>query len=166
MRALAVLALGLLAACGDGLSDAEKQAKDEADVAFIENLEPKNPPPEPIDPQPIGYPDIEQHQIYGASCAFAPGDGIGAVLIAEDQSAWLKLEGRMLRLASDPGSAKNPFGTWAHYDGKEYSARIEIDQATAEQAGDEVVDYSGKLAIEDPFGQLVYSASGTVQCGA
>lgn len=166
MRAVVVLALGLLAGCGDGMTDAEKQAKDEADVAFVENLEPKNPPPKPIDPQTIGYPDIEQHQIYGASCAFAPGDGIGAVLIAENQSAWLKLEGRMQRLASDPGSAKHPFGTWEHYDGKEFSARIEIDQESGKQTGDEVVNYSGKLAIEDPYGQLVYAASGTVQCGA
>jgi hypothetical protein len=166
MRVALVLSLLLLAGCGSEMSDAEKKAKEEADVAFVNGLQAKDPPPKPILPQTIGYPDIEQYKLFGATCAFAPGNSIGAIVVALDDTAWLKLEDHMVRLAADKGGEKLPMGTWRHYDGKEYSLELELQQRTAKTSASQTVNYPGELEVRDAYGQLVYGAKGTVQCGA
>ena len=166
MRAWPLLFPVLLAACGSGMSEAERKARDEADVAYVEGLQAKNPPPKPILPQAIRYPDIEQYKLFGANCAFAPGDSIGAIVVAMDDTAWMKLDDDMVRLAADKGGEKLPMGTWRHYDGKEYSLELVIERAAATSPATETVNYPGTLAVRDSYGQLVYSAKGTVQCGA
>jgi hypothetical protein len=161
MRALLLVSMVLLASCGDGMTDAEKQAEDEADVAFVNQLEAKDPPPEPILPQTIGYPDIERYKLYGASCAFADG-GIGAIVIALDNTAWIKLDGKMTRLAADVGGKNLPMGAWERYNGKEYSLQLTVGEGKA--AASETVNYPGTLSVYDAYKQLVYRSKGTVQC--
>lgn len=162
MRAALLISLVLVAACSDGLTDAEKKAKDEADVAYVEQLEAKDPPPEPILPQTIGYPDIERYKLYGASCAFADGDSMGAIVLALDDTAWMKLDGRMTRLAADNGGKKLPMGAWERYNGKEHSLQLTVGAGT--KAASEAVNYPGTLSVYDAYKQLVYRSQGTVQC--
>jgi hypothetical protein len=162
MRAAVLLPLMILTACSDGMTDAQKQAKDEADVAYVNQLEAKDPPPEPILPQTIGYPDIERYKLYGASCAFADGDSMGAIVVALDNTAWIKLNGRMTRLAADNGGKKLPMGAWEKYNGKEYSLKLAVGEGT--KAASQAMNYRGTLAVYDAYKQLVYSSQGTVQC--
>ena len=166
MRAALFLSLLLLAGCGSEMSEAEKKAQEEADVAFVEGLQAKDPPPKPILPQAIRYPDIEAYKLFGANCAFAPGGSIGAIVIAMDETAWMKLDDEMVRLAADKGGEKLPIGTWRHYDGKEYSLELEVQRAAATSQASQTVNYPGELEVRDAYGQLVYGAKGTVQCGA
>jgi hypothetical protein len=166
MRTVLLLSLLLLAACGGEMTDAEKKAKEEADVAYVEGLQSKDPPPKPILPQMIGYPDIEAYKLFGVHCAFAPGDSIGAVVFAMDETAWMKLDGKMTRLAADKGGEKLPMGAWRHYDGKEYSLELAIERTAATSPASQTINYPGELAVRDAYGQLVYGAKGTVQCGA
>src|SRR5690606_23120878 len=113
-----------------------------------------------------GYPDIEQYELFGATCAFAPGDGIGAIVIAMNQTAWMKLDDDMVRLAADKGGEKLPMGTWRHYDGKEYSLELQVERTAARSSASQTVNYPGELEVRDAYGHLVYGAKGTVQCGA
>jgi hypothetical protein len=166
MRAFVLLPLVLLAGCGGGMSDAEKKAQDEADVAYVEGLEANDPPPKPILPQTIGYPDIEAYKLFGAHCAFAPGGSIGAIVITMEETAWMKLDDEMVRLAADKGGEELPMGTWRHYDGKEYSLELAVERAAATSPASQTLNYPGELAVRDAYGQLVYGAKGTVQCGA
>jgi hypothetical protein len=166
MRAALLLPLLVLAGCGDGMTDAEKKAKENADVAFVAGLQSKDPPPEPIDPQVIGYPDIEEYKLFGASCAFAPGDSIGAVVIAMDDTAWMKLEGRMVRLAADKGGKSLPMSAWEDYDGKAYSLHLAVDRTAAADGGIDAVKYPATLAVHDAYDQLVFGSKGIMQCGA
>jgi hypothetical protein len=166
MRIVLLVSLLLLAGCGDGMTDAQKKAKDDADVAYVEGLQAKDPPPKPILPQAIGYPDIEAYKLFGAHCAFAPGNSIGAVVFAMDETAWMKLDGKMVRLAADKGGEKLPMDTWRHYDGKEYSLELAVKRTAATSPATQTVNYPGELAVRDAYGQLVYGAKGTVQCGA
>ncbi len=165
MRAFLLVCSLLLAGCGDQMSNAEQKAKDDADVAYVAGLQAKDPPPKPILPQAIGYPDIEQYKLFGATCAFAPGDSIGAIVLAMDETAWMKLEDKMVRLAADQGGEKLSMGTWRHYDGKEYSLELTIERTAATSPATETVNYPGTLAVRDAFGQLVYGSKGTLQCG-
>lgn len=166
MRTSLLLPVALLAGCGSGMTEEERKAKEEADVAFVQGLQAKDPPPKPIEPQTIRYPDIEEYNLFGANCAFAPADSLGAVVIAMDDDAWMKVDDEMIRLAADTGGAKLPMGTWKHYDGKEYALDIDIGQASASPAASGTATYPGSLEVRDAFGQLVYGAKGTVQCGA
>ena len=156
-----LLALAL-AACAGEPSAAEKKAADDRAIAEVEAVQSQRPPPRKLDPEPIVFADIQRFSLFGAGCAFAPGGSLGAVLLTREKVAYLKLADRMVRFASDPGSAKLPLGTVSRYVGKEYAASL----TRADGSPDGAVRFSGHLTITDPFDQVVYGADGLIQCGA
>jgi len=156
-----VLALALTA-CADGPTAAEKKAADDRAVAKVEAVQKQRPPPRMLEPEPILFGDIQRFSLFGAGCAFAPGGSLGAVLLTREKVAYLKLQDRMVRFASDPGSAKLPLGTVSRYVGKEFAAAL----TRADGEDGEAVRFAGHLTITNPFDQVVYDADGLIQCGA
>ena len=154
--------LALLAACSPQKTAAEKRAEDDRAIAQVNAAQAIKPPPKPIDPQPILFGDIQKYDLFGAGCAFAPGDSMGAVLLTRDKVAYLLLNGRPARFASDPGSAKLPLDTYSRYVGKEMA--LSLTRATG--AADEATRWAGHLVVTDPLDQVIYEADGQVQCGA
>ena len=167
-RAIAV-ALGVLilvAGCGEKKSAAEKRAEDDRAITQVNAAQEVKPPPKPIDPQPILFGDIQKFNLFGAGCAFAPGDSMGAVLLTRDKVAYLLLNARPVRFASDPGSTKLPLGTFSRYVGKELALSL---TRTGDEAGPETGEatrWAGHVVVTDPYDQVVYQADGQVQCGA
>ncbi|WP_435200772.1 hypothetical protein [Qipengyuania sp. 902] len=161
MRIAIPVALLALAACAAEPSEEERQAA----VAEVEANQ--TPAPEELALEPIGYPDIEQNDLYGAGCNFAPdGGGMGAVAIAMAEEGYLKRKGEILTFAADSGSTELPYLARSKYDGKAYSFSLAIDEASETPTGMETSDYSGELTVEDQYGSVVYQATGIVQCGA
>ena len=161
-----LLALALLAACTPQKSAAEKRAADDRAIAQVNAAQEVKPPPKPIDPQPILFGDIQKFNLFGAGCAFAPGDSMGAVLLTRDKVAYLLLNARPVRFASDPGSTKLPLGTYSRYVGKELALSL---TRTGDEAGPETGEatrWAGHVVVTDPYDQVVYQADGQVQCGA
>lgn len=156
----------LLAACaGDEPTAAERNAQEEADIAAVEQAQ--EIPPQPITLQPIGYPDIEKHNLFGAGCAFAAqGGGLGALALATDGAAHIKVGGAIERLAPDPGSPELPLGARGKYDGKRYSILLDIAEGEGEQEGIETVNFPARLVVRNERDQVVYEASGISQCGS
>ena len=155
----------LLAACAREPTPAEKAAQDARDIAEVEAVQKIKPPPQPIAPEAILFPDIQQYDLFGAGCAFAPGGSIGAVMLSREKVAWMKLEGRLVRFASDPGSAALPLGTWSRYAGKEWALALTRTEGEGEASGSESRQWPGRLVVTDAFGQAVFEAAGLVQCG-
>ena len=151
-----------LAGCADEPTAAEKKAADDRAIAQVEAAQKQKPPPQMLEPQPILFGDIQRYNMFGAGCAFAPEGSMGAVLLTREKVAYVKLADRMVRFASDPGSAKLPLGTVSRYIGKEFAASL---TRTDGEEG-EAVRFSGHLTITDPFDQVVYDADGLIQCGA
>lgn len=169
MRArLLVVSMLALAACKAEPTPAEKAAADARDVAEVEALQHQKPPPRPIAPQTIGYPDIAKYNLFGPGCAFAPQGGLSAILLTQPKRAIIKLEGVLQQLASDPGSSpKMPFGTHNRYVGKAYAVDLEqIGGGDGPVRQDETGNLAVKLTITDPYDQTVFSAPGMVQCGS
>lgn len=167
MRGLYALGLLLLlGACEDELSPEERAARDARDVAAVEAGNSTNPPPQPISPQVIGYPDIEKYNLFGAGCSFAPGTSMGAIVLAMDDTAYIKLEGEIIRLASDTGSSDLPLGAHTQYDGKEYQIELALEEDEGVLSGEETMTYPGFAIIRDANDQVVYQADGAMQCGA
>ena len=161
MRKAIPMALLALAACSAEPSEEERQAV----VAEVEANQ--APAPEELALETIGYPDIEQHELYGAGCNFAPdGGGMGAVAIAMAEEGYLKRKGEILTFAADSGSRELPYLARSKYDGKAYSFSLAIDETSEAPTGMETSDYSGELTVEDQYGGVVYQATGIVQCGA
>lgn len=161
MRIAIPVALLALAACSAEPSEEERQAA----VAEVEANQ--TPVPEELALEPIDYPDIEQNDLYGAGCNFAPdGGGMGAVAIAMAEKGYLKRKGEILTFAADSGSTELPYLARSKYDGKAYSFLLAIDEASEAPTGMETSDYSGELTVEDQYGGVVYQATGIVQCGA
>ena len=167
MKALTIMPLMALAlaGCGEEKTAQERAAENAAAVAEVEKYQ--EAPPEMLAPQPILYPDIEKHGLFGAGCNFLPeGGGMGAVFLGMADGAAMKKGGEILRFAADKGSRNNPLGSWRKYDGKDYSAELEIGQGQGEQVGSETVNFPARLVVRDGKDRVVYESAGTAQCGS
>lgn len=166
MRPALPIAL-LLAACGGEPepTDAEKIARDEAKIAAVKQAQ--DIPPEPVTLQPIAYSEIEKHDLLGASCAFGSEDeSPGALVLAMDRGAFIKVDGELMRLAPDPGSPELPLGARGKYDGKEHSLILDVAEGEGEQQGIETTDFPARLTVRNRRDQVVYAASGKARCGS
>ena len=157
-----MIAVLLLAACAPDQTAAEKRAEEDRAIAQVNAAQAAKPPPQMIAPQPILFADIQQHKLFGAGCAFAPGGSMGAVLLTRAKVAYIKLDDRPVRFASDPGSAKLPLDTFSRYVGKEMALSLTRSTGDADQA----TRWAGHLVVTDPLDQVIYEADGQVQCGA
>lgn len=159
-------AVVLLAACGGAEpTAAEKAAQEEADIAAVEQAQ--DIPPEPVTLEAIAYPDIEKHDLFGASCAFAPeGGGMGALALAMEKGAFIKVDGQIERLAPDIGSPQLPLGARGKYDGKRRSLILDIAEGEGEQDGMETMRFPARLVVRNDRDQVVYETSGFAQCGS
>ena len=165
MRVLIAISLLSLAACGPDMSPAEKAEEDARGVAAVEQANNAEPPLEPVTLEPILYPDIERYDLFGMSCAYAPGTSLGARVIARENDAFIKIGDEVIRLAADPGSRELPMRSRTLYTGKEYSLRLEIGE-DGTQSGIETVSYEGAAYLRDRWGRVVFEGAGTVQCGS
>lgn len=165
-RRVALLLPLSLAACSEPeLTPAQQDAAEERKIAAVEAAQ--NIPPEPVALEPIAYSDIEQHNLFGASCAFTAEDAGDRVLaLAMERGAYIKFDGRMHRLAPDAGSPVLPLGARGQYAGREYAMVLDLAEGEGEQSGMETVDYPARLELRDGRDQVVFGASGVVQCGS
>lgn len=162
MRAKIIMALGaasLLASCGDN-SDPAQNAADVAEVEAINNAA------QPISPERISYTDIETNNLFGAGCGFAPENSIAVLFLAQEERGFLKLDGDILALAPDKGSARLPVSSYAKYDGKDYVVELSLDATKAAQEGIELAKWPGRMTVHDANGRTVYESTGLVGCGS
>lgn len=169
---LLVLAM-MVAACTDDVSDAEQESENAALAERVREANDAGPPLDQVVPETIDYPDMEANDLLGTSCSYAPGTSMGVRVIARESDAWMKIDGELMRFAADPGSRELPAKTRTSYNGTEYSLRLEIGDAEAE--GDAVAEGEGEtedtvlegtMWLYDRWDRVVYTGSGTVNCGA
>jgi hypothetical protein len=169
MRARPLLALLLLWGCGQEseLSPHDKAAQDGRDIAMVEDAQNINPPLQPIHLQPILYADLEKDGLFGASCAFMPhADNGGITALAREGAGWLKLDGRLHKLAADKGSGKLPFGAFSRYDGRELAIELTLENTEPMSSTAEEIDRRGAMIIRDAYARPVYKAKGMVYCSS
>lgn len=156
MRALALLALALVAGCGDDITPAEKARRDARDVATVEDAQKQRAPAQPIALQAIPKPEQALIPPEGKGCVFVPKDALAGDPIAlfGSETGHIRVDGRLLLLAPDTGSAKVGGGAWRKYVGKTHWVDVE-----ASAAGD------GWIAVNDPQDRKVYFAPGELRCG-
>lgn len=163
MRWTLVFLTVAVAACGP--TPEEEEAARKQAVAEVEANQ--VPPPEKLILDPIRYPEIEKHQLYGAGCSLVPdGGGMGAVVIAMAEEGYLIRDGELLRFAADAGSAELPYLARRKYTGLAYSFTLDIDQGSGQKSGMETSDYRGTLTVRDNYDRIVFKADGLTQCGA
>lgn len=150
MRRQFLLPLALLAACGPEPEPAEEPA----------SLSTTN-----ITLQPIGWPDIEKADLFGAGCSFAEGKGIATHFVAMDEGGYFKKDGALVMLSADANSPELPYLARQVYSNEAYWVQLTVS-GEGRVRGPETTDYDGALTIRDGEGQLVYSADGMVECGA
>lgn len=166
MRAFWVLPLALAAAaCGDdGPSPREQALRDEADVEAVKAAQ--EPPPTPVTPEKILYPDIEKYNLFGAGCNFAPQGSMGAIALAQPAHGYMKIDGKLVPFAPDAGSGDLPLGTKGKYTAGAWSFMLDIGEGEGEQDGIETVNFPAKLVLRNDRDQVVYESTGVAQCGS
>lgn len=164
MHRIALAAVALLAGCSEAGKENDA-AQDARDIAMVNAAQDAKPPARPIAPEPILFFDITKNRLYGSGCNFVPeGGGMGAVLLAQPDRAIMKLNGNIVTLASDPGSAQLPQGSWSRYTGKAFALVLTEDSGTPRTRNGVVETFRGELVVTDPHDQVIYRAPGTAQC--
>ena len=147
-------------------------------------------PVDRIEPEPLTFRKLSEHDLFGAGCNFTPDASEELVFVADQSRAHFLLENRLVGMSPDVGSRELPYGVRTEYDGLTHSAEIWLAMDTeqpqeteqvqdseqaidAEQPQDteqlqapEVTYYRGTLEIRDPRGRHAYSATGQWECGA
>ena len=165
MRYLPVLALALVAACGDD-APSDKAAQDRRDVALVEQANKALPPVEEVVPEPIGASDLERFDTSGAACNYAPGTSFGTLVIARKDDAFVKIAGKVQRFAADPGASELPAGTRSLYNSRELVLKLAVNGGQKTAGTQQASDYEGSIALLDPHGRVVYQGSGLARCTA
>lgn len=160
-----VLATLLLASCGDGLSPEEQAIQDERDIKLVEETNDTPPPLKPVIPQAIGFPEIEQYDLFGKACNYAPGTSFGTLVVAREADAYMKIDGAMVRFAADPGARELAIRTRSVYNSLGYTLRLELE-GEGEQSGPDQTNYEGTVTLRDGYGRVVYEGAGLAQCGS
>lgn len=115
--------------------------------------------------EPILFPDITGGKLYGSGCNFVPSDGgMGAYALALDKHAYVKLGGKIVTLDPDEGSAPMPKKGWSRYTGGGYTLTLARDEGAPDKQAGLVDMLKGSLSLADSAGQVVYKASGDIQC--
>ena len=160
MRCLLPLMILALAACSD-----KPGQSDQAAIAQVKAAQDARPPAKPIDPQPIGYFDIRDNKLIAAGCNFvADGGGMGATALAQGERAVIKLDGHIVVLAADKGSARLPQEAWSRYSGKQYALSLTRIEGGKSIVNGAVEMFDAHLTITDPHDQVVYDSKGSAQC--
>ncbi|MXO48415.1 hypothetical protein GRI69_09115 [Erythrobacter vulgaris] len=160
-----VLALPFVLLACDEPSPAEEEAARQQAVAEVKANQ--KPPPEELVLDPIRYPEIEKHDLFGAGCSFVPdGGGLGAVAIGMADKGYMIRKGELMVFAADMGSAELPYLARRKYDGREFSFSLDLDEGEGTQIGYETTDYRGTLTVTDGTNAVVYKSEGLTQCGA
>ena len=161
MRGMVAFALAawLLAACSEELTPEEQARQDERDIAMVERANEAMPPLQQVTPEPLLYPDIERHDLYGEACSYAPGTSLGTRVLAREADAFVKIDGEVERLAADPGSRELPMRSRSLYNGRNYSLRLQL-----ESEGEGESSYEGTVQLFDKYGRVVYEGSGHAEC--
>jgi hypothetical protein len=122
------------------------------------------PPATPtLDAQPITYMDIESAKLTGPSCNYAAGHSMGAVVMAMDDAAVMKIGGALKRFTLDPQCDKLEKGTGSRYVAPGYVLDLAVKkESRSEQA--RKVGFAGSVKLSDGQGRVLYSTDGDVQC--
>src|SRR5690606_38926177 len=169
-RWAATAALLLLAGGGESATPEEQAMEDARDIAQVHAANEVMPPLRLVSPEPILLPDIERYDLYGDACNYAPGTSFGTRVIAREADAFMKIDGEVVRFASDPGSRELPMGSRTLYTSREYALRLTVEEQEApddeSDRTDSPTDFEGTVTLRDRFGRVVYEGVGLAQCKA
>lgn len=130
----------------------------------------KAPPPPPpplatIQPEPIGYFDIKNNELYGAGCNFAAeGGGMSALVLAQEKEAILKLKGQIVRIPADKKSQILPETARTRYLGPDRILILAPLPGAKPIENGVIQSLATSLTILDPQGRIQFFAKGVVQC--
>lgn len=147
MRWTILVASLALAGCGGA----------EEPVAEVEEADPA--------PERILYSDIEENGLFGASCAFAAGGGLGAIAIAMQDAGFIKYDGEIVRLPPyGEGHSLNP--PEINYSGENYAFSLRLDEESERPRESGGREFDAQLQVRARDGTTVYESDGLAQCGA
>lgn len=162
-----ILALAVpLAACGSAPSPHDKAREDAAAIAEVKAAQDDRPPVAAITLLPLGTSAAEKYDGGGSGCSLTVSPDGAAVLALGPRRAVIKTGPYPTMLASDPGSAKMPLDTWAHYVGKDLSVTVEKGAGTGAVPGVDALEWPARVTVRDAWDRMVYTGSGTLRCGA
>ncbi len=166
LRLLGLAAVIALGGCGQTVSPEEKKQRDAADVAAVEAMQKIVPPIKPLALQAITLEEITAKNLSGAGCSFSTTTAAQPIVLALVGRAVIKQDDHIDLLISDNGGAKLEAGAWEHYVGKDNTLTLKRTPGDGTPGVAVSTQYAGELIVRDAWERIVYSARGTINCGA
>ena len=155
MKRIVLLPLALLAAC-DRTTPQEKAAEDANAVAQVEAAQKRQPPAQPVAPQPMKREARDLMHLGDDGCDFLPNERTSEdpVLLAGKTKALPQVREQPVILAADSGSPPLRSGAFTRYSGRDHTLALTIGEGSQ----------GGSLTIRDRFERVVYFAAGEFTC--
>ncbi len=155
-------------ACKQAPTRAEQARADATAIAQVEAAQDVHPPVKAIELQPIAAADLEKYGLFGAGCGLVPGAPPAGdpVVVAGPKRATIKIGGRLMILASDPGATPLPLGAWSHYIGKAMTLTLAKGEGDGANPGSDRMRWNGAVTVRDQWDRMIYTAIGALECGA
>jgi hypothetical protein len=126
---------------------------------------PPAPPANAIEPGTIDYFDITKNKLFGSGCNFvADGGGMGAILMALEADAVLKLDGKLVKIAADKTSKPLKQGSWTHYKDPAYTLTLTPVEDGKGKVNGVVEMLTAQMTLSDAAGKVLFTAKGQAQC--
>ena len=167
-HALIAISALALAGCEAAPGPAGNASSDAEAVAMVKKAQDSKPPLRAVSSGRILVADLDKHDLYGAGCTFAP-EGAGAadfVFLGDDVRGAVKIDGAIVILAADSGSPALPYGARERYTGKEFSIQLAKGAGEGIAASEESAGWPCTLTIRDQWERPIYTANGSLECGA
>ena len=123
------------------------------------------PPTTTVTPRPIGYPDIEAHNLFGVGCAYASGTSMAPIVLTLGAEAVMKIDGEIHRFVLDPESEGAERAGDRRYLARGRTLHLSIS-GEGTPAGPETANFPGSVRLLDDAGAVLFETTGTAQCGA
>ncbi len=134
-------------------------------LAACSDPAPPPPPANAVEPGRIDYFDITQNKLYGSGCNFvAEGGGIGAILMALEADAILKIGGKLVKIPADKTSKPLKQGSWTRYAGPAYTLTLAPVADGKGKVVGVVETLAAQITLRDPSGKTLFAAKGEAQC--
>lgn len=160
---MSLTVLALLAGCHGADSTKDTNGKPMSDAEAVAMVKRMNQTPfKPLVPQPITSDDKQRYGIDQPGCSFIRIQDSAPILIAGVNEGFMKLNGKVMRMAARKESAQLPTGARTTFIGLKVWASLARQPDPDSDANGK--HFPARMIVHDSADRVAFTADGTIEC--